>query len=237
MSSRIAQLAFEPLPARVEAIGDVCLPDVRSAAVRPSLLSLLLQKLSSDEELAERLRNGDADALTTLFKRHSPLVFAIARRILRDDAEAEDAVQQIFLDVFRSIQRFDPERGPFKNWLLMFAYHRTFNSRRSLIAARFFDSSPLEDAPPDALRLWAGRPGYSTAESGILIGQVLSSLPPRQRRTIELTYYEGLTAEEVSMRTGESVRVVRHNLYRGLDKLRKALSGPGSKNTVKGRAR
>jgi RNA polymerase sigma-70 factor (ECF subfamily) len=56
----------------------------------------------------------------------------------------------------------------------------------------------------------------------VLVEQVLSALQPRQRRTIELVYYEGLTAEEVSKRTGESVRVVRHNLYRGLEKLRKA---------------
>jgi RNA polymerase sigma-70 factor, ECF subfamily len=239
LSSRTAQFVFEPLPARVEGIGGVCLPDTQREppASQSSLLSSLRDRFSSDEELAERLRNGDADALTVLFKRHSGLVFGIARRILRDDAEAEDSVQQIFLDVFRSIQRFDAERGPFKNWLLMFAYHRTFNSRRSLVAARFFDSSPLEDAPLDALGLSAGRPGYSVAESGILIGQVLGSLPPRQRRTIELTYYEGLTAEEVSARTGESVRVVRHNLYRGLDQVRKTLSGPGAKNTVKGRAR
>jgi RNA polymerase sigma-70 factor (ECF subfamily) len=51
---------------------------------------------------------------------------------------------------------------------------------------------------------------------------VLKSLQPRQRRTIELVYYEGLTAEEISVKTGESVRVVRHNLYRGLEKLRTA---------------
>jgi RNA polymerase sigma-70 factor (ECF subfamily) len=64
--------------------------------------------------------------------------------------------------------------------------------------------------------------GYSLPEMSLLVEQVLSTLQPRQRRTIELVYYEGLTAEEVSKRTGETVRVVRHNLYRGLEKLRKA---------------
>jgi RNA polymerase sigma-70 factor, ECF subfamily len=59
----------------------------------------------------------------------------------------------------------------------------------------------------------------------VLVEQVLSHLKPRQRRTIELIYYEGLTADEVSLRTGETVRVVRHNLYRGLEKLREALRG------------
>jgi RNA polymerase sigma-70 factor (ECF subfamily) len=147
------------------------------------------------------------------------LAFAISRRVLRNDSEAEDAVQQIFLDVFRSIHQFDPEKGTFKTWLLMFAYHRTFNCRRSQIANRFFEIDPLEEEFSGLTRTPCGQ---SATENSVLVGQVLKSLQPRQRRTIELVYYEGLTAEEVSLKTGESVRVVRHNLYRGLDKLRKA---------------
>jgi RNA polymerase sigma-70 factor, ECF subfamily len=184
-----------------------------------SLLSRFKQHLCSDEDLAARLQSGNTEALAALFRRHSPLVFGIARRLLRNDSEAEDAAQQIFLDVFRSIHQFDPEKGTFKTWLLMFAYHRTFNCRRSQIASRFFETDPLEEGLSGLDRRASGP---SAAENSVLVGQVLKSLQPRQRRTIELVYYEGLTAEEVSVKTGESVRVVRHNLYRGLDKLRKA---------------
>jgi RNA polymerase sigma-70 factor, ECF subfamily len=188
-------------------------------AAEISLLGRLKQHLCSDENLADQLQSGNAEALAVLFKRHSPLVFAISRRVLRNDAEAEDALQQIFLDVFRSIHQFDPEKGTFKTWLLMFAYHRTFNCRRSQIANRFFETDPLEEGFSGLQRTACGP---SATENSVLVGQVLKSLQPRQRRTIELVYYEGLTAEEVSVKTGESVRVVRHNLYRGLDKLRKA---------------
>ena len=189
-----------------------------------SILGLLKQKFCSDEELADQLQSGNADALTILFKRHSPVLFGIARRVLRNDAEAEDAVQQIFLDVFRSIHQFEAEKGSFKTWLLMFAYHRTFNSRRAQLANRFFDSDPLQSIADGfgGAATSIGKP--SPAENNILVNQVLTALQPRQRRTIELVYYEGLTAEEISVRTGESVRVVRHNLYRGLEKLRKAFS-------------
>lgn len=187
-----------------------------------SILGFLKQKFCSDEELADQLQSGNADALTVLFKRHSPVLFGIARRILRNDAEAEDAVQQIFLDVFRSIHQFDVEKGSFKTWLLMFAYHRTFNSRRAQIANKFFVSDPLESVSDGFSRV-ASSPGKSSvAENNILVEEVLKTLQPRQRRTIELVYYDGLTSEEISVRTGESVRVVRHNLYRGLEKLRKA---------------
>lgn len=113
----------------------------------------------------------------------------------------------------------------------MFTYHRTFNSRRSQIANKFFETDPLEDGLRDLQKQGSG---HSATENRVLVGQVLKSLQPRQRRTIELIYYEGLTAEEVSVRTGESVRVVRHNLYRGLDKLRKVLCVERSCSKLKG---
>jgi RNA polymerase sigma-70 factor, ECF subfamily len=144
---------------------------------------------------------------------------------LRNRAEAEDAVQQVFLDVFRSIQQFDPNKGEFKTWLLMFGYQRILNCRRRLVSNRFFDTGSFDELLPE-LSSCTDRPvGYSPAEASVLVEQVLSHLQPRQRRTIELIYYEGLTADEVSLRTGETVRVVRHNLYRGLERLRKALVG------------
>lgn len=187
-----------------------------------SFLSFVRQRFCSDEELADQLQSGNSDALTVLFKRHSPVLFGIARRILRNDAEAEDAVQQIFLDVFRSIHQFDVEKGSFKTWLLMFAYQRTFNSRRAQFANRFFVSDPLESVDGGISESVSSVGKPSPAENNILVEQVLKTLQPRQRRTIELVYYEGLTSEEVAVRTGESVRVVRHNLYRGIEKLRRA---------------
>jgi RNA polymerase sigma-70 factor (ECF subfamily) len=225
MSSRMARLVFGLLPARTGDFGAVCVADVPAAA--PPLLSQLRQKLLSDEVLVEHLQSGRADALTVLFDRHSPLLFAIAKRILRNRAEAEDAVQQIFLDIFRSIQQFDPKKGNFKTWLLMFGYQRILNCRRGLVSRRFFDTGPFDELLPAS---YSERPiGYSAAEASVLVEQALSHLQPRQRRTIELIYYEGLTADEVSLRTGETIRVVRHNLYRGLEKLRKALGGGESR--------
>jgi len=223
MSSRIARLFFDLLPARAAEIGDASIADALPTAPAPTngFLGQLRQKLLSDEALVEHLQKGHADALRVLFERHSPLLFTIGRRILRNEAEAEDAVQQIFIDVFRSIHRFDPEKGKFKTWLLMFGYQRILNCRRALVSHRFFETDPFDELVPDVP---PSSPDYSLAEISVLIEQALSHLQLRQRRTIELIYYEGLTAEEVAGRTGETVRVVRHNLYRGLEKLRAAIS-------------
>lgn len=194
-----------------------------------SFLALLRKRFSSDEQLAEQLQSGDPDALWALFDRYGGLVFAIAKRILRDEAAAEDAMQQVFLDVYRGIQGFDSAKGTFKTWLLMFTYQRTFNTRRSQIARGLLETVPL-DAEQMQDYIGSAQQTRPVAENRILVEQVLKTLQPRQRRTIELVYYEGLTAEEVATRTGESVRVVRHNLYRGLDKLRKAF-GTRDNNT------
>lgn len=225
MSSRRLALilgSFPPALPEVDAFNETD----RACAANPatSAFSNLFLHLRSDEDLAEALREGQADALTVLFKRHSRLVFGVSRRILRLDAEAEDCVQQIFLDVFRSIEQFDRSKGSFKTWLLMFAYQRTLNRRRSLAAARFFDTEPFEELLTTMVQTDSGADGR--IHNRILLETSLALLQPRQRRTIELTYFDGLTAEEVAELTGETVRVVRHNLYRGLEKLRQHLCAP-----------
>lgn len=234
MTSRIGQLALGTASPVSEGNGcehvdDVSLPREPGG----SLLGQLKLRFKPDEDLMQRLRSGEADALTILFHRHHALIFRIAHRVLRNEAEAEDAVQQVFLDLYRSAEQFDPAKGRFKSWLLMFAYHRTFNKRRSLLANRFYDTQEIGDVVPELLA-GAARPlAFSAAETKVLIEQCLAVLQPRQRRTIELVYYEGLTAEEVSGQTGESVRVVRHNLYRGLEKLRSLLCRSRSDIEVK----
>jgi len=180
----------------------------------------------SDEELAAKLQEGHAEALTVLFERFSPLVFRTAQRILRNEAEAEDAVQLVFLDLYRSVEKFDPEKGAFKVWLLMFANCRIINRWRQLQSNCFYKSESFEEFLPEILEASQRPFPFNPSEAALLVEQALQMVQPRQRRTIELIYYEGLTAEEVSQRTGESVRVVRHNLYRGLKKVRSVLGNP-----------
>lgn len=223
MSSRITRL-LGIFPALPEPNGKECAADLPLSITGSSLLGRLRLRLRTDEELIAELTEGESDALTVLFERHSPLVFRIAHRVLRNDAEAEDAVQQVFLDVFRAARQFEPRKGSFKSWLLQFAYHRSFNSRRRLRARGYYDSDSIEDVLPRELLEGGNHPfPMSSIDVVILVDQVLKLVQPRQRRAIELTYYGGLTAEQTSVVTGESVRVVRHNIYRGLEKLRSVL--------------
>ena len=197
------------------------LSDEELAAVflSPSRLRAL-----TDEDLMAALRMGCNDALAVLFERHSALVFRIARAILHDDGEAEETVQKVFLDIFRAVNQFNPDRGTFKTWLLQYAYHRSIDRRQHLQSNRFYSRDELDELMP--ADLFSG-PGHLLClppqEVVFLVGQVLATLESRQRRVIELTYFEGLTAEEVATKTGDSASSVRHNLYRGLAKLRSVL--------------
>jgi RNA polymerase sigma-70 factor (ECF subfamily) len=177
----------------------------------------------TDEDLMRALRMGCNDALAILFARHSALVFRIARAILRDDGEAEETVQRVFLDVFRAVNGFDPSRGTFKTWLLQYAYRRSIDRKQDLQKNRVYRQNELDQEMADEPFYAAGHLCFPPQEVVCLVEQALMTLDSHQRRVIELTYFEGLTAVEVAAKTGDSASAVRHNLYRGLAKLRNML--------------
>jgi RNA polymerase sigma-70 factor, ECF subfamily len=178
----------------------------------------------ADGDLMRVMCAGCNDALAVLFERHSPLVFRTARVILRDDGEAEETVQGVFLDIFRAKSQFDSNRGTFRTWLLQYAYHRSFDRRAHLQANHFYDLSEFDDLAPTALFYGAGHLLCLPRQEVVcLVEQALAILEPHQRKVIELTYFEGLTALEIAEKTGDSASSVRHHLYRGLKKVRDVL--------------
>jgi|SRR5215469_619863 len=180
-----------------------------------------------DVDLVHQLQQGDHDALTSLFEKYSAMIFGIARRMLGDDGEAEEVVQQVFLDTYRAIDQFDHHKASYKTWLFQYVYHRAINRREYLETRGFYAAAELdEEELPIDLYEGAGRAlGLSSQEIAQLVQEILNSIQPKQRVAIELTFFEGLTAEEIATRTGETAVTVRHNLYRGLSKLRAALVG------------
>jgi RNA polymerase sigma-70 factor, ECF subfamily len=187
----------------------------------PPLRYSQLTKLD-DAELMLHLQLGHADALAVLFDRYNRLVVNIALRILRDAGEAEDLMQSVFLEIFRCSAQFDPAKGSTKVWLLQFAYHRSFNRRHHLALRGLYDEG---ESHRDAMATSASDGASSSAmmESSHLVRQALGSLKGAQRRILELAFYEGLTMREISEKTGESFDSVRHNYYRGIEKLRSLL--------------
>ena len=97
---------------------------------------------ADDRALIDEMQQGGADALGVLFGRYGRLVFAVARKILRNDAEAEDLTQEVFLEIYKKARLYDASKGSVKIWLLQYAYHRSFNRRKYLALRNFYDTSP-----------------------------------------------------------------------------------------------
>jgi RNA polymerase sigma-70 factor (ECF subfamily) len=194
------------------------------AGATQSTLSQL--RLLTDDQLMVRLQEGVNDALAVLFERYQRLVFSIALKIVRDRGEAEDVTQNVFLEIYRAVAQFDPQKGTLKVWLLQFAYHRAFNRKQYLNTRKFYNHESAEDL--DSLSrgefLTSGR--YAPAELRLLMEQGLASLGESQKRVVELASYDGLSMQEIADKTGNSLSNVRHHYYRGLQKLRSFITQP-----------
>lgn len=130
---------------------------------------------------------GHQNALTILFDRYHRLIFNVALRIVRDPGEAEDVVQNVFLDVFRARANFDSGRGTLKVWLLQYAYHRALHRKRHLVSNHFYCWENLEAA----IELGSGRQLWGELPEAVrLVEEMLGKLKPCQRQIVELTYYD-----------------------------------------------
>jgi RNA polymerase sigma-70 factor (ECF subfamily) len=180
----------------------------------------------TDDQLMVRLQEGMNDALAVLFERYQRLVFSIALKIVRDRGEAEDVTQNVFLEIYRSMAQFDPQKGTLKIWLLQFAYHRAFNRKQYLNSRNFYDQESAEDLGLLSRGEFLTSSRYAPAELRLLMQEGLASLGDSQKRVIELASYDGLSMQEIADKTGTSLSNVRHHYYRGLQKLRSFIIRP-----------
>ena len=207
-------------------------PDSATSAFR---VPIVRKPNMTDEDVMERLRNGDPDALPLLFNRFHRLVMKIALRILRDAGEAEDVMQEIFLEIFNKAGQFDPAKGSAKTWILQYAYHRSLSRRQYLALRNFYDRHQTTELEVlESNRVDISWRGLTFEEWRQVIQQGLATLNEKQRKTVEMVCFQGLLLSEIAERTKESLPNVRHHYYRGLQALRKFLQ-PQRSSEVKPR--
>ena len=177
-----------------------------------------------DAVVAAEAVHRNQEAMRVLFERYKGTVFNIARRIVRDDGEAEDVCQLVYIEAFARIETFDPAKGPFKNWLLTRAVHRSINRKRQLETERLYISDSVELHAESAVDGEGTQFGLLPAELSCLTGELASILRLRERRVIELTFCESLTRQEIATHLGITVSAVRHSLKKGLQLLHSALT-------------
>lgn len=190
---------------------------------------------SGDLEVLERLRAGDASALEALMAQYGARVYRVAYGITRNDADAEEIVQDVFLTVFKKSESFEG-RSALGSWLYRVAMNAALNKRRG---KRFALETPLETLLPEFLDNGhrAGDPAYLVADWSSLPDEVLlngearaaltralEALPEHYRAVLVLRDVEGLTTEEVAEVVAESVPSVKSRLHRARMAMREHLT-------------
>jgi RNA polymerase sigma-70 factor (ECF subfamily) len=168
-----------------------------------------------DMALLTRLGQHDEKAMEDIFRRYSGPVYSVALRVLHDTGQAEDVLQEVFLQLWRNPDAFVQNRGSLGAWLVVVARNRSIDLLR-----RRKPSDSVEDvvlASPVNVA--------SEAERNIMmekVRRVIADLPVEQRKSLELAYFEGLSHSEIALRTGDPLGTVKTRIRQALIGLRKA---------------
>jgi len=179
----------------------------------------------ADEDLLAGFLNGDQEALGLLFQRYERVVRSVATRILRNTAEAEDLVQDLFIFIQRKCGIFDSSKSSARSWIIQMAYHRSIERRRHLTSRQFYAQMEIGSNTIHMVGTPTAESDYSAeavfGRNGL--GKALQSLSEDQRETLRLHFFDGYTLLEISQKVGQPLGNVRNHYYRGLDKLRKQM--------------
>ena len=178
----------------------------------------------SDILLLKAIAARDEAALAQLYDRYDRILFGLLMRILNNREEAEDVLQEVFLQVWRKAADFDESRGRPFTWLVTLARSRAIDRLRTLASRERVAeagarevSEVISDAATDALK----------SEQRGLVSDALAKLPDEQKRPIMLAYFDGLTQTEIATRLGAPLGTVKTRMRTGMIRLRELLAGQG----------
>jgi RNA polymerase sigma-70 factor (ECF subfamily) len=179
---------------------------------------------ASDAALVVSIGRYEQAALAEAYRRHAGAVFGLARRLLGDNARAEDVVQEVFLRLWNDPNRFDPDRGTLRSFLLAHTHGRAVDLMRSDTSRRAREEREVREQATG---------GYDVAHEvwdmalGEHVRQALSRLHDDERRAIELAYFGGRTYKEVALELGQAEGTVKSRIRSGLRRLRTDLVEAG----------
>src|SRR5215218_5121392 len=176
----------------------------------------------SDEDLLEAVARSEEEALAELYDRFGRVAYGLALRVVRDSSLAEDAVQDAFLNVWRSADRFEAGRAKASTWVLTFVHRRAVDLVRREERRR----TEPESAAPVTTGPGADEDAELRSKRELVQG-ALSHLPAEQREAIELAYFGGYTQSELAERLGEPLGTIKSRMFTGLQSLRGLLAEAG----------
>lgn len=176
----------------------------------------------TDEILLQRIALGDEEAFSLLYDRYGKPAYSLARRIVGDGGEAEDVIQDAFLNIWRMARSFHTAKGNARSWVLAVVHHKAIDvcrrRRGKPTMSQLEDfQQPLIEAP----EVWQEVADILDRQA---IGKAMDQLPEGQRQAIELAYFGGYSHGEIAKLTQLPLGTVKSRLRTGMEKLRKLLN-------------
>ncbi|HVF44574.1 MAG TPA: sigma-70 family RNA polymerase sigma factor [Pyrinomonadaceae bacterium] len=178
---------------------------------------------AEDAELLRAVARGDESAFARVYDRYSPILLGLMLRILRSRAEAEDVLQEVFLQVWQRAHSFDASRGRAFTWLVTLARSRAIDRLRSVGSRERAAVRSAEDAPPESEPAeWADAAAVR-AERAEAVREALAELPEEQRQVLVLAYLEGMSQSEIAAAKNQPLGTVKTRTRSALRKLSDSL--------------
>lgn len=192
----------------------------------PSLKGAVLDA-AVDDTLISLICIGDQEALASLFRRYARTVRGIALRVLKDAAEADDLLQDIFVLIHRFAATFDNSKGSVQFWIVQMAYRRAISRRQYLNSRHFYTRLELDECMLQTGDLSLGHSDISIDQrlAELDLQKMLGKLSEDQQKTLRLHFIEGYTLDEIAKMLGQTKGNIRHHSFRGLERLRKLVFG------------
>lgn len=173
---------------------------------------------AEDALLLKRINEKDQTAMAAIFDRYAAMAYSVALRVLKDQAQAEDVIQDLFFWLWQNPDSFSPDRGSLAAWLAVLVRNRAIDVLRK--------RRPCNNV--EEMALPAGTDVANEVELHAMVERVrrvLRGLPPEQRNSVEMAFFEGLTHSEIAEQTGDPLGTVKTRIRSALISVRKALQG------------
>ena len=187
----------------------------------PSVVPQLEPGAPSHFELMKAIQTGDADALAQLYDRYNGILKALILRVIHNEAEADDLLQEIFMEIWNQAKNFSAKKGKPLGWMVTLARRRAIDGLRKKQAyARAEERLQNEtEQQPDAWVHNATEEEIVLSDTRTLIRKVINGLPPAQEQAIELAFFRGMSQREIAAKTNTPLGTVKTRLELGLKKI------------------
>ncbi len=182
-----------------------------------------------DKAMLARAASGDQAAFAQLYDRLSGPLYSLAVRMLGDAAEAQDALQDVFLQIWRRATKYDAEQSSVFSWAMLMTRSRVIDrlrarGRRSRVVVSSTDDVNDAHAAADASVAETVTDTVDRSDEAVRVRSIVNKLPPEQRQAIELAFFSDLTHHEIAKQLNQPLGTIKARIRRGLLKLRERIA-------------